>query len=293
MPAITAHWRHRVDPSELKRFHALSGLPESRELPLLYPHTISFPLQMAILTQPAFPLPIWRMLQVRNRILQHAPLACDAVQDITARLVGHRILDKGAEFDLHATVQVDGAVAWESLNTFYARGRFGKPTADAAPEAPKLVSGNPAGKLTREYGAMAHAGGRRLALRRPVGRLQPAALVERLCAQAWLRARLLPSAAGARPMPGEIAAAGSGAAVATGSMAEGAGFLWRTGSDAHGSIVRRHRLRAACQWRPSSGHRRSVVRRISGCRLAELRKECTCRNCNTGASSANPPASPG
>ena len=140
MPAITAHWRHRVDPSELERFHALSGLPESRELPLLYPHTISFPLQMAILTQPAFPLPIWRMLQVRNRILQHAPLACDAVQDITARLVGHRILDKGAEFDLHATVQVDGAVAWESLNTFYARGRFGKPTAHAAPEAPKLVS---------------------------------------------------------------------------------------------------------------------------------------------------------
>ncbi len=140
MPAITARWRHRVEPAELKRFHALSGLPEDRELPLLYPHTISFPLQMAILTQPAFPLPIWRMLQVRNRILQHAPLARDAAQDITVRLAGHRILDKGAEFDLHATVQVDGVVVWESLNTFYARGRFGAPTVEAVPEAPKLVS---------------------------------------------------------------------------------------------------------------------------------------------------------
>lgn len=144
MPAITARWRHRVEPSELKRFHALSGLPESRELPLLYPHTISFPLQMAILTQPAFPLPIWRMLQVRNRILQHAPLARDAAQDITVRIAGHRVLDKGAEFDLHATVQVDGAVAWESLNTFYARGRFGVPTADAVPDAPKVSPGNTA-----------------------------------------------------------------------------------------------------------------------------------------------------
>jgi hypothetical protein len=143
VPAISASWRHRPDAAELSRFHALSGLPEGETLPLLYPHTIGFPLHMTILTQPAFPLPIWRMLQIRNRIVQHAPLPRDAELDITVSIAGHRILDKGAEFDMHAVVRTGEAVAWESLNTFYARGRFGAPTADSVPEAPKLVTLEP------------------------------------------------------------------------------------------------------------------------------------------------------
>jgi len=94
VPAISARWRHCVDAAELKRFHALSGLPEGETLPLLYPHTIGFPLQMAILTQPAFPVPIWKILQVRNRIVQHAPLARDAALDIAVKVAGHRILER-------------------------------------------------------------------------------------------------------------------------------------------------------------------------------------------------------
>lgn len=138
VPAIGARWRHRVDPGELARFLALSGLPGGAALPLLYPHTIGFPLHMAILTQPAFPLPIWKMLQVRNRILQHRPLAQDATLDIAVEVAGHRVLDKGAEFDLRASVRDDGGLAWECVNTFYARGRHGAPTADAVvPAAPK------------------------------------------------------------------------------------------------------------------------------------------------------------
>jgi hypothetical protein len=144
VPAIAARWRHRPDAVEVARFHALSGLLEGDTLPLLYPHTIGFPLHMSILTQPAFPLPIWRMLQVRNRIVQHAPLPRDAEQEIEVRLAGHRVLDKGAEFDLHATVCCGGALVWESLNTFYARGRFGAPTADGVSEAPKVSPGDTA-----------------------------------------------------------------------------------------------------------------------------------------------------
>jgi hypothetical protein len=144
VPAIGARWRHRVDRSELTRFLALSGLPEAHTLPLLLPHTLSFPLHMAILTQPAFPLPIWRMLQVRNRILQHRAIAADATLDIAVDIAAHRVLDKGAEFDLRTTVRAGDDVAWESVNTFYARGRYGAPTVDAnVPAAPKLVTPEP------------------------------------------------------------------------------------------------------------------------------------------------------
>ena len=39
--------------------------------------------------------------------------------------MSERILEKGVEVDLHTTVGVERRVAWESLNTFYYRGRFG------------------------------------------------------------------------------------------------------------------------------------------------------------------------
>lgn len=142
VPSISAHWRgHRADPRELRDFLALSGLPESGLLPLLYPHTISFPLQMAVLTHPRFPMPIWRVLQVRNRLLQLAPLATDMVLDLKVVVAGQRILDKGAEVDLRVEARTDGQLVWEGLNTFYARGRFGAAT-DAQPPAAPVADQN-------------------------------------------------------------------------------------------------------------------------------------------------------
>lgn len=145
VPAIAARWRHRVEPRELAGFLALSDLPAGEALPFLYPHTFSFPLDMTILTQPAFPLPIWKMLQIRNRIVQRAPIAPDATLEFSVRVAGHRILAKGAEFDLHTTVHADGEMPWESVNTFYVRGRFGTPTPGAAvPAAPQVGAGETA-----------------------------------------------------------------------------------------------------------------------------------------------------
>jgi hypothetical protein len=47
-----------------------SNFPACRhgaDLSILHAHTASFPMLMAMLSHPAFPLPIWRVLQVRNR----------------------------------------------------------------------------------------------------------------------------------------------------------------------------------------------------------------------------------
>ena len=131
LPSIAARWsRHRVGARGLDAFLRLTGLPAAPQLPLLYPHVIGFPLQMVILTHPRFPIPIWRVLQVRNHLLQHRPLPTDAEFELGTRIAGRRVLDKGAEVDLHTEVRAGGALAWESLNTFYFRGRFG--TADDA-----------------------------------------------------------------------------------------------------------------------------------------------------------------
>ena len=98
---------------------------------------------MAMLTHPAWPLPIWRALQVRNRLLLHRLLQTGDTFDLIAGVAGCRVLEKGLEVDIHTRLQQGDICAWESVVTFYYRGRFGSATEHgaalgAAPISPVL-----------------------------------------------------------------------------------------------------------------------------------------------------------
>jgi acyl dehydratase len=149
LPELTATWRgHRVDADDLAASLRITGLPARATLPLLYPHTFGFRLAMAVLTSPAFPVPIWNVLQIRNHILAHRPIPVGATLDFETRVRALRVLAKGAEYDLHTRVDADGALAWESLVTFYARGRgFGAPQ----PESPLARAPSEWGDLRAEW----------------------------------------------------------------------------------------------------------------------------------------------
>jgi len=143
-PPIRAIWRgHRVVRGRLAEFLRLSGLRADGTLPMLYPHVFGFPLQMVILMHPAFPIRPWNGLQIRNHILQHRTIPEDTVLDIETRVAHQRILEKGAEVDLHTTLRSRDELMWESINTYYYRGRFGDPEAVSpmarAPEAGGVV----------------------------------------------------------------------------------------------------------------------------------------------------------
>jgi hypothetical protein len=138
---IRASWRQlRVERKHLSLFLRLTGLRADQGLPMLYPHVLGFPLQMVILTHPAHPLPIWNSLQIRNHLIQHQTIAVDAVLDLETRVAGQRILEKGAEVDLYTSVRARGQLVWESLNTFYYRGRFGAPGPASPLAAPPLAA---------------------------------------------------------------------------------------------------------------------------------------------------------
>jgi acyl dehydratase len=134
-PDLVARWHGvRATAPQLADFAALCG-PESGEaLPFLFPHALGFRLHMALLTHPAFPVPIWRVLQIRNRITEHRRVARDAALDLELRVAGHRVLERGLEVDLHGCAREAGEIVWESVNTFYVRGRFG-PAGAASPFA--------------------------------------------------------------------------------------------------------------------------------------------------------------
>lgn len=134
LPAMVAEWHgQRSTPAEQTEFRELSGMPADSALSILYPHTASFPLLMAMLSHPAFPLPIWRVLQVRNRLTLHEAIAPDAALDFTVRTGERRVLGKGVEMDLVVTARRAGRTVFEGTNSFYARGRFGAATAEAPP----------------------------------------------------------------------------------------------------------------------------------------------------------------
>jgi len=161
VPAVTARWRgHLADRRQLDDFLRITGLaPPGTDLPILYPHTFGFRLSMAILTHPVFPVPIWGVLQTRNRFLQHRPVGIAESLDIETRVLDGRFVSKGAEFDLYTQARAGGRIEWESLVTFFARGRFG----EADPAAPAIRSPVVAGPLHAEW-TMANAG------HRPFGR---------------------------------------------------------------------------------------------------------------------------
>ena len=135
-PALAATWRgHRVGGAQLDDFLSLTGLAGHPAWPLLYAHAVGFRLQMVVLTDRSFPLPIWNSLQIRNHLVLHRPFDRGAALDFETRVAARRVVEKGTEIDLHTTVHTAGDLVWEGTNTFYYRGRHG-----AAGEASPLAA---------------------------------------------------------------------------------------------------------------------------------------------------------
>ncbi|MBI3149725.1 MAG: acyl dehydratase [Betaproteobacteria bacterium] len=110
---------------------ALTGLADGALLPLTWPQVWGFRLQMAMLTDRSFPLPIWSALQVRNCLVQHAPLSRDTAYGLCVAPRALRRLEKGVEIDLATRLaDAQGQLVWESVTTFYWRGHQ-----HAAPDA--------------------------------------------------------------------------------------------------------------------------------------------------------------
>lgn len=110
---------------------------------LLAPHVLGFRLLMVMLTHPRWPLPIWRALQVRNRLQLHRPLEIGEPFTLSVAAAGWRVLEKGLEIDLHSRLLQGDQCAWESVITFYYRGRFGAAASSgvalgAAPDSPLI-----------------------------------------------------------------------------------------------------------------------------------------------------------
>jgi acyl dehydratase len=122
-----------VDPDDLVAYNRVCGFPVGDSLPPTYPHMLTFPLQMALMSDRSFPLALPGFVHVRNRIDVLRPIGADEALDLEVwaeRFASHR---SGATVDLCATVTVGGEEVWRSTSTYLSRGAkapVGAPEAD-------------------------------------------------------------------------------------------------------------------------------------------------------------------
>lgn len=127
VPSIAARWTGlRFSSGQIQAFAGATGLAGERGLSILFPQVIGFRLQMALLTHPAYPLPIWSALQVRNHLLRHDHLSPDQLYELQTQVGGQRVLEKGLEVDLVSRLMRGSECVWEGRTTFFYRGRFGQ-----------------------------------------------------------------------------------------------------------------------------------------------------------------------
>ena len=151
-----------IDRKHLASYSEICGAATGGTLPIAYPHILAFPLHLAMLGAEAFPVKLFGLVHVHNRIAMREPLSADEPAEIRAWIEGHRDTDRGQEFDLHTEYVVAGEPRWDETCTFLARkrapaGAGGKTTQSTgadAQDAAAISSSSfraPAG-LGRRYG---------------------------------------------------------------------------------------------------------------------------------------------
>jgi acyl dehydratase len=121
-----------VDTAHLAAYARVCGLPLDDILPATYPHMLTFPLQMALMSDRSFPLALPGLVHVRNRIEVLRPIGADAVLDLEVWAENFATHRSGAAADLCAAVSAGGQEVWRSRSTYLSRGAEAP---EGAPEA--------------------------------------------------------------------------------------------------------------------------------------------------------------
>jgi hypothetical protein len=131
----------KIDLDHLKDFGEVCGLlPHAELLYPLYPLTFIYPLALRVLGHKKAPLSVFRMLNTKLQVTCNRRIGVHETLRIISETGSLRIVPKGLELDLASAVQADHETVWESLHTFYYRGKFGEGSSSHSdqPELPPI-----------------------------------------------------------------------------------------------------------------------------------------------------------
>jgi acyl dehydratase len=149
-----------TDPRALSGYCRVCGLTLRNEIPATWPHVLSFPLQMALMSSGSFPFPLIGLVHLDNEITQHRPIGIGERLDFEVRAADLRPHPKGRAFSLLVVARVGEEVVWEERGTILHRGGA-EPGAEPGPvpkgpgaDAPDSAEWRLRGDLGRRYAAV-------------------------------------------------------------------------------------------------------------------------------------------
>jgi hypothetical protein len=125
----------RADAAQLAAYNKICGFAESDTLPITFPQVMATSLQMYLMTQPQFPLPMLGIVHLRSSFVQKRPLRADESYSVVARTGESRAVRAGLEFDLVTEYSLDGEILYTGLMTVLYRivgPKGGKPKPETA-----------------------------------------------------------------------------------------------------------------------------------------------------------------
>ncbi|GGS19730.1 MULTISPECIES: MaoC family dehydratase [Actinokineospora] len=147
----------RVDPAHLAAYNQVCEFRLTDELPITYPHVLTFPMQVKLMTDGDFPFPLVGSVHVANRITQTRALRVGEEFDLRVHVENLRPHPKGRQFDMVSEAFVDGELVWHDTSTYLRRGGgsgssgASEPAEQAGPPAPSAVWKVPE-DIGRRYG---------------------------------------------------------------------------------------------------------------------------------------------
>lgn len=126
LPHIKATWCDaHANQDNLKNYIDLCQLNNDGYLPILYPHVMASTLHLNMLTHRTFPIKLIGAVHLRSHIVSYRKIPQNQAVDIHTEITTHRVVAKGLEFDFSTTIIFDDETAWESITTYYVKGKFG------------------------------------------------------------------------------------------------------------------------------------------------------------------------
>lgn len=113
----------------------VTGFVAADPLPITFPVVLTSGLQLAIMTAPAFPLPVLGIVHVRQTIQRFRHFSVSEALSASVHVEGNRVVRGGGEFDLVSEVRAGDELVWRGVTTILSRAIRGDGV-KRAPEQP-------------------------------------------------------------------------------------------------------------------------------------------------------------
>ena len=117
----------RLDARHLAEYDKVCGFRYSDVLPATYLHVLAFPLQVALMSERAFPFPLVGMVHLANAITVLRPVSVTEQVAFSVRAADLRAHAAGRQLDLVTEATVDGELVWSGRSTYLRREKPSQP----------------------------------------------------------------------------------------------------------------------------------------------------------------------